>query len=72
MFTSTDFRHGTGHGVGHYLNVHEGPQGIGTRISAYSQSTNYNHAPLHPNDFIHSALNNAPLKVGMTLSNGDS
>lgn len=28
-------RHGTGHGVGHYLNVHEGPHGIGTRISAY-------------------------------------
>lgn len=28
-----DYRHGTGHGVGHYLNVHEGPQGIGTRIA---------------------------------------
>jgi len=27
-----DFRHGTGHGVGCYLNVHEGPHGIGTRI----------------------------------------
>ncbi|KAF8605627.1 Creatinase/aminopeptidase [Ceratobasidium sp. AG-I] len=27
------FRHGTGHGVGHYLCVHEGPQGIGTRIT---------------------------------------
>ncbi|KAF5389726.1 hypothetical protein D9757_006003 [Collybiopsis confluens] len=27
-------RHGTGHGVGHYLNVHEGPHGIGTRISS--------------------------------------
>ncbi|KAI9313582.1 putative Xaa-Pro aminopeptidase P [Dichotomocladium elegans] len=26
-----DFRHGTGHGVGAYLNVHEGPHGIGTR-----------------------------------------
>ncbi|NCY25785.1 MAG: M24 family metallopeptidase, partial [Alphaproteobacteria bacterium] len=23
-----DFNHGTGHGVGAYLNVHEGPQGI--------------------------------------------
>jgi len=23
-----DFKHGTGHGVGSYLNVHEGPQGI--------------------------------------------
>ncbi|CAE6458159.1 unnamed protein product [Rhizoctonia solani] len=29
----TLFRHGTGHGVGHYLCVHEGPQGIGTRIA---------------------------------------
>ncbi|KAF8804633.1 Creatinase/aminopeptidase [Phlegmacium glaucopus] len=28
-----DTRHGTGHGVGHYLNVHEGPHGIGTRIA---------------------------------------
>ncbi|KAF1813193.1 aminopeptidase-like protein [Eremomyces bilateralis CBS 781.70] len=28
-----DYRHGTGHGVGSYLNVHEGPIGIGTRIS---------------------------------------
>jgi len=27
-----DYRHGTGHGVGHFLNVHEGPQGIGMRI----------------------------------------
>ena len=30
-------RHGTGHGVGHFLNVHEGPQGIGTRI-AYNET----------------------------------
>lgn len=27
-----DFLHGTGHGVGSYLNVHEGPIGIGTRV----------------------------------------
>ena len=27
-----DYRHGTGHGVGSFLNVHEGPMGIGTRI----------------------------------------
>ncbi|KAI9882711.1 MAG: TATA-box-binding protein [Watsoniomyces obsoletus] len=27
-----DYRHGTGHGVGSYLNVHEGPIGIGTRL----------------------------------------
>lgn len=24
-----DYMHGTGHGVGHFLNVHEGPNGIG-------------------------------------------
>ncbi|KZV62191.1 Creatinase/aminopeptidase [Peniophora sp. CONT] len=34
-----DYRHGTGHGVGHFLNVHEGPHGIGTRIA-------YNSVPL--------------------------
>lgn len=28
-----DYRHGTGHGVGAFLNVHEGPQGIGFRPS---------------------------------------
>ncbi|XP_052748443.1 xaa-Pro aminopeptidase ApepP-like isoform X2 [Galleria mellonella] len=26
-----DYAHGTGHGVGHYLNVHEGPSGISWR-----------------------------------------
>lgn len=31
-----DYRHGTGHGVGSYLNVHEGPMGIGTRV-AYTE-----------------------------------
>ncbi|KAK5051884.1 hypothetical protein LTR84_002687 [Exophiala bonariae] len=31
-----DYRHGTGHGVGSFLNVHEGPVGIGTR-AAYSE-----------------------------------
>lgn len=36
-----DFRHGTGHGVGSFLNVHEGPQGIGIRIA-------YNDIPLEP------------------------
>lgn len=34
-----DYRHGTGHGIGHFLNVHEGPHGIGVRI-------NYNNTPL--------------------------
>ncbi|KAF6753773.1 putative Xaa-Pro aminopeptidase P [Ephemerocybe angulata] len=36
-----DYRHGTGHGVGHFLNVHEGPQGIGIRIVL-------NNTPLKP------------------------
>jgi Xaa-Pro aminopeptidase len=27
-----DYRHGTGHGVGHFLNVHEGPQNISFHI----------------------------------------
>lgn len=36
-----DFRHGTGHGVGAFLNVHEGPQGIGYRIA-------YNDFPIKP------------------------
>lgn len=29
-----NYEHGTGHGVGSYLSVHEGPQGISTRINA--------------------------------------
>ena len=29
-----DYDHGTGHGVGHFLNVHEGPQGVGKKGSA--------------------------------------
>jgi Xaa-Pro aminopeptidase len=28
-----DYAHGTGHGVGSYLNVHEGPQSISQRLS---------------------------------------
>lgn len=28
-----DYRHGTGHGVGSFLNVHEGPHGIGMRTA---------------------------------------
>ncbi|GMK58907.1 hypothetical protein CspeluHIS016_0603490 [Cutaneotrichosporon spelunceum] len=31
-----DYRHGTSHGIGHFLNVHEGPQGIGPR-PAYNE-----------------------------------
>jgi Xaa-Pro aminopeptidase len=29
-----NYEHGTGHGVGSYLSVHEGPQGISTRMNA--------------------------------------
>ncbi|KAL8270307.1 hypothetical protein Esti_005742 [Eimeria stiedai] len=29
-----DYMHGTGHGVGHFLNVHEGPIGISSRLSS--------------------------------------
>jgi Xaa-Pro aminopeptidase len=31
--TGLDFKHGTGHGVGHVLNVHEGPNGFRWRRS---------------------------------------
>lgn len=40
-----DYRHGTGHGVGSYLNVHEGPIGIGTRV-------NYTEVALSPGNVI--------------------
>mgnify|MGYP000006477511 len=30
-----DYKHGTGHGVGCFLNVHEGPQNIGMYSSSY-------------------------------------
>ncbi|KAI7824315.1 Creatinase/aminopeptidase [Gamsiella multidivaricata] len=36
-----DFRHGTGHGVGAFLNVHEGPHGCGARPA-------FNEVPLTP------------------------
>jgi len=29
-----NYRHGTGHGVGAALNVHEGPQSISARVGA--------------------------------------
>ena len=32
-----DYKHGTGHGVGFYLNVHEGPQAISFRPAATPQ-----------------------------------
>lgn len=35
-----DYKHGTGHGVGYFLNVHEGPQNLGASGNSY---------PLKPN-----------------------
>ncbi|KAI1354563.1 aminopeptidase-like protein [Xylaria sp. FL0043] len=40
-----DYRHGTGHGVGSFLNVHEGPIGIGTRAQFFE-------VPLSPGNVI--------------------
>lgn len=47
---SSDYRHGTGHGVGHFLNVHEGPQGLGKRIT-------YNDSELKPGMTLSNGLN---------------
>ena len=46
-----DYRHGTGHGVGSHLNVHEGPFGIGMRVA-------YNEVKVRPRNGcrIHGAL----------------
>ncbi|KAF7156036.1 hypothetical protein CNMCM5623_009178 [Aspergillus felis] len=40
-----DYLHGTGHGIGSYLNVHEGPIGIGTRVQ-------YTEVPIAPGNVI--------------------
>ncbi|KAF5855537.1 hypothetical protein ETB97_009010 [Aspergillus alliaceus] len=40
-----DYLHGTGHGVGSYLNVHEGPMGVGTRVQ-------YTEVPIAPGNVI--------------------
>ncbi|ANB11197.1 Fra1p [Sugiyamaella lignohabitans] len=40
-----DYRHGTGHGIGAFLNVHEGPMGIGFRPA-------YQNAPLQVGNVI--------------------
>lgn len=34
-----NFLHGTGHGIGHFLNVHEGPQSISPRSTPYSSTS---------------------------------
>lgn len=39
LMSRTDYAHGTSHGVGSFLCVHEGPAGLGTRIE-------YNDVPL--------------------------
>ncbi|KAE8350945.1 hypothetical protein BDV28DRAFT_159187 [Aspergillus coremiiformis] len=40
-----DYLHGTGHGIGSYLNVHEGPVGVGTRVQ-------YTEVPIAPGNVI--------------------
>lgn len=55
-----DYNHGTGHGVGAFLNVHEGPQGIGFRrrdneivsFSKYNFKSIYLLTRLNDRDFI--------------------
>ena len=37
-----DYGHGTGHGVGYFLNVHEGPNGI----------SKYRYAPMVPGNIV--------------------
>lgn len=41
-----DYNHGTGHGVGHYLNVHEGPNGIG----GYPNNPNFEEGMIMSNE----------------------
>lgn len=43
-----DYSHGTGHGVGHFLCVHEGPIGISPRVSPSSCTNNRSGVPLEP------------------------
>ncbi|KAH8433136.1 aminopeptidase P [Aspergillus melleus] len=40
-----DYLHGTGHGIGSYLNVHEGPMGVGSRVQ-------YTEVPIAPGNVI--------------------
>ncbi|KAJ6469378.1 peptidase M24, structural domain-containing protein [Mycena sanguinolenta] len=56
--------HGTGHGVGHYLNVHEGPQGMGVRIGNLVDLLHFCKVFM-----FHAAYNSTALKPGMTVSN---
>eukprot|EP00952_Eustigmatos_sp_NYUAD-ZCMA_P001200 5328-Eustigmatos_ZCMA.PRE.1 len=36
-YTGLDYKHGTGHGVGAFLNVHEGPQSISYKKYPYEE-----------------------------------
>ncbi|XP_050682912.1 xaa-Pro aminopeptidase ApepP-like [Leptidea sinapis] len=38
-----DYAHGTGHGVGHFLNVHEGPSGVSFRPYPHDPGLNIGH-----------------------------
>jgi Xaa-Pro aminopeptidase len=75
------YRHGTGHGVGHYLNVHEGmcrsandinahPLEKALRVLAYASVRNTWRFPPIRELTTKSAYNSTTLKPGMTMSNG--
>jgi Xaa-Pro aminopeptidase len=57
---SLDYPHGTGHGVGHYLSVHEGPQGINK--CNYQELKNNMIVTIEPGYYI-------PKKYGIRIEN---
>jgi hypothetical protein len=44
---SLDYKHGTGHGVGAHLNVHEGPHGAGALRTSVSPTSTILRTGLH-------------------------
>lgn len=63
-----DFRHGTGHGVGHYLNVHEGKMFLKGTCSIASCLLICFTGPQGIGTRV--AYNDVPLQSGMTVTNG--
>jgi len=61
-----DYMHGTGHGVGHFLNVHEVLATI--RCVGFAAANCWIQGPQGLGK--HIAYNESYLKAGMTLSNG--
>ena len=82
FITRLEYRHGTGHGVGHYLNVHEGmcrkSHDIDAhpliekvlRVLAHASVRNAWHFPPICELTMKLAYNGTTLKPGMTVSNG--